>query len=329
MTKEETSKIATVPAGVESEGASYPVQGIDVSQWQGVDFDFDRAKSEGGFSFAFIRATVGTSTDADFEWNWHECARADMIRGAYHYATPSSRDDDTLESVREDAAEEAQAFVDAIRAAEKLVTGAPPLSRGCLMPVLDWEDTENPLSPVMAELWITTWIRHVERELGRGAMIYTGDRVWKQTIGDLSTDLTKLRLWVPRWTGIEADPGCGPFPRWTFWQWSAGGPDGQWDFYAKRYGHTVPGPKDPKTHTDVNAFAGTLEELERMTTGELDVFLTAGPEPTPEPLPPEPGPDKFRDLATLTRSLSDHLALVADDLDAIGDALTGEDSDDE
>ncbi len=324
----QTDTIATVPAGVETEGASWRVQGIDVSKWQGGDFDFARAKSEGGFSFAFIRATVGTSQDPEFARNWHECARADLIRGAYHYAKPSTRASDTLYWVRVDATEEAQAFVKAVRAAEKSVTGAPPLSRGCLMPVLDWEDTENPLSPVMAEQWIKTWIRHVERELGRGVMIYTGDRVWKQTIGDLPTlhYLTKLRLWVPRYTGVAADPGCGPFPRWTFWQWSGGGDA---DFYERRYGHVPPGPKDPDTHTDVNAFAGTMEELERMTTGELDVFLTPRPEPTPEPLPPEPDPDKFQDLATLTRSLSDHLALVADDLDAIGDALTGKDTNDE
>ena len=322
MTKAGTATIATMPAGVESEGASWQVQGIDVSKWQGGDFDFARAKSEGGFSFAFLRATVGTSQDPQFARNWHECARADMIRGAYHYAKPSSRGADDPDTVWEDATREAEAFVDAILEAEKSITGAPPLSRGCLMPVLDWEDTENPLGPQMCEFWIKVWIGRVEECLGRGVMIYTGDRVWEKTIGDVPTELTQLRLWVPRYTGVAAAPGCEPFPRWTFWQWSGGG-DG--DFYEKRYGHTVPGPKDPKTHTDVNAFAGTTEELERMTTGELDVFLTPRPEPTPEPLPPEPDPDKFRDLATLTRSLSDHLALVADDLDAIGHALTRED----
>ncbi|MEG6509098.1 glycoside hydrolase family 25 protein [Methyloligella sp. 2.7D] len=61
-----------------------PVQGIDVSQWQG-DIDW-RAVRAAGVQFAFIKATEGGDhIDPKFMQNWYAAKRAGIPRGAYHF----------------------------------------------------------------------------------------------------------------------------------------------------------------------------------------------------------------------------------------------------
>ncbi len=61
-----------------------PVQGIDVSQWQG-DIDWRMVRAA-GVRFAYIKATEGGDhLDAKFNDNWTGAKRAGMPRGAYHF----------------------------------------------------------------------------------------------------------------------------------------------------------------------------------------------------------------------------------------------------
>ncbi len=61
-----------------------PVQGIDVSQWQG-DIDWRMARAA-GVRFAYIKATEGGDhLDAKFNDNWMGAKRAGVPRGAYHF----------------------------------------------------------------------------------------------------------------------------------------------------------------------------------------------------------------------------------------------------
>jgi lysozyme len=61
-----------------------PIQGIDVSYWQG-DIDW-QAVSEAGIRFAFIKATEGGDhIDPKFLENWYGAKRAGVARGAYHF----------------------------------------------------------------------------------------------------------------------------------------------------------------------------------------------------------------------------------------------------
>ncbi|ODR98082.1 hypothetical protein AUC68_11345 [Methyloceanibacter methanicus] len=63
---------------------SMPVQGIDVSYWQG-DIDWERVR-EAGIHFAFIKATEGGDhIDPKFRQNWYAAKRAGVARGAYHF----------------------------------------------------------------------------------------------------------------------------------------------------------------------------------------------------------------------------------------------------
>nr|NKQ99664.1 glycoside hydrolase [Escherichia coli] len=61
----------------------HPIQGIDISKWQGnVDWASVRAA---GTQFAFIKATEGGDhVDERFRTNWDGAARAGVPRGAYH-----------------------------------------------------------------------------------------------------------------------------------------------------------------------------------------------------------------------------------------------------
>jgi lysozyme len=60
-----------------------PVQGIDVSNWQG-DIDWDKVRAA-GTQFAFIKATEGGDyLDPKFAQNWEGAKRAGIPRGAYH-----------------------------------------------------------------------------------------------------------------------------------------------------------------------------------------------------------------------------------------------------
>jgi lysozyme len=61
-----------------------PIQGIDVSYWQG-DIDWDKVR-DAGVSFTYIKATEGGDrVDPKFLENWEGAKRAGIARGAYHF----------------------------------------------------------------------------------------------------------------------------------------------------------------------------------------------------------------------------------------------------
>ncbi|WP_224405518.1 GH25 family lysozyme [Afifella sp. IM 167] len=61
-----------------------PVQGIDISKYQG-DIDWRRVKAS-GIRFAYIKVSEGGDhVDEKFYQNWEAAARAGMPRGAYHF----------------------------------------------------------------------------------------------------------------------------------------------------------------------------------------------------------------------------------------------------
>jgi lysozyme len=76
-------KDAKVHSGV-ARAHVMPVQGIDVSYWQG-DIDWQKV-GEAGVHFAYIKATEGGDLlDPKFRENWYAAKRAGIARGAYHF----------------------------------------------------------------------------------------------------------------------------------------------------------------------------------------------------------------------------------------------------
>src|SRR6202789_4301859 len=62
----------------------YPIQGIDVSKYQG-NIDWDAVKNS-GVKFVWIKATEGGDrADERFEANWAGAKQVGIARGAYHF----------------------------------------------------------------------------------------------------------------------------------------------------------------------------------------------------------------------------------------------------
>lgn len=65
------------------------VFGIDVSKWQGSNFDFARAKNE-GVQFVILRGAYSTNKDVCFEGFYNACKALKIPVGVYHYSMAKS-----------------------------------------------------------------------------------------------------------------------------------------------------------------------------------------------------------------------------------------------
>lgn len=242
-----------VGASNTTKSSMFPVQGVDVSKYQG-SYDWDAAMQEGNVKFGFTRASVGAGTlDEKFRDNWQAMAERKLLRGAYHFAYPSSVA--AGKTVEDDAYDEAMYFCEVLRSAEQLVNGGKPMYDGLtLPPVLDYEQS-SPWSKDEKRAWINEWILTVQKELERGVIIYTGDNTWSNEL-DGDPWLTGLPLWVPHYSN-GTEPGMKPWTSWVLWQWSGGGDNG--DTYKKLTGEPFPGANG--SSVDVNAFWGSEEDL--------------------------------------------------------------------
>lgn len=73
--------------------ANYTIHGIDVSRWQArIDWQRVAKMRDNGIrlQFAFIKATEGEKlVDPYFSRNWRQSHKNGLLRGAYHYFSPS------------------------------------------------------------------------------------------------------------------------------------------------------------------------------------------------------------------------------------------------
>lgn len=201
--------------------AAGPIQGIDVSGWQGqVDWG---AVQRSGRSFAFAKATEGTTfVDRTFAANRAGMGQAGLVlRGFYHFARPD----------RNTAAAEADNF---LRTVGTLGPGE--------VAVLDLEVAP---SPGVGD-WAAEWLARVHQATGRMPILYS----YQSYLYEIPTSrLTQYPLWVAAW---GEDNGLVPATqprtdRWSRWTW--------WQYTSKA---RVPGVS---TGVDANLFAGTATEL--------------------------------------------------------------------
>jgi GH25 family lysozyme M1 (1,4-beta-N-acetylmuramidase) len=184
-----------------------PVEGIDVSQWQGW-IDFGRVRASGR-EFALIRATAGRlTTDSRYARNRAAAMAAGLAVGAYHFAHPDTK----IGSVKLDATREADHFL--------AVAG---YRHGMLLPVLDLE-TGSRLGTTRLQTWVKTWLARVYSKLHVKAVIYTTASFWDSYMGDTRwfTDNGYRVLWIAHWgTTSPAIPASNWAGRsWTMWQYS-------------------------------------------------------------------------------------------------------------
>lgn len=198
----------------------YPIHGIDISKYQG-DVEWLSVRRS-GVSFAYIKATEGGDhLDEKFTQNWQNAARANVLRGAYHFYYFCRT-----------AAEQAKWFIENV-----------PRDRTALPPVLDIEwnhQSRNcpgkpPAHHIRNEM--TRFVSILTAHYGRRPLIYTTvDFYAENDIGRVQGADFWLR-------SVAAHPSKAyPGQRWTLWQYTGTG--------------NVPGIKGK---VDLNAFAGSPE----------------------------------------------------------------------
>jgi lysozyme len=178
-----------------------PVQGIDVSKWQG-DIDWRKVQAA-GVQFAYIKATEGGDhIDPKFHQNWRGAKRAGVLRGAYHFVYWCRP-----------AHEQALWFVLNV-----------PSDPDALPPVLDVEwnahskTCPSRISPARARAKIEVLLDAMRAHTGKEPIIYTDITFHKQV---LQGRLRDRNFWL---RSVAAEPRKVYRDRpWLFWQFTTTG----------------------------------------------------------------------------------------------------------
>jgi lysozyme len=202
-----------------------PVQGIDVSYWQG-EIDWQTVR-RAGIRFAFIKATEGGDhLDPKFLENWHGAQRAGIARGAYHFVY-------WCRPVHEQAL--------------WFMLNVPP-DPDALPPVLDLEWNSHSktcprkVSRDVALAKIKVMLEAMQAHTGKRPIIYT-DPAFHRDV--LQGQLKEYHFWL---RSVAARPqDIYGSRRWAFWQFTM-------------TGH-VPGVKGK---VDRNVFNGTERDWTRV-----------------------------------------------------------------
>jgi lysozyme len=184
-----------------AEAYQFPVQGIDVSQWQG-DIDWRQVRAA-GIQFAYIKATEGGDhLDPKFHENWAGAKRAGVPRGAYHFVYWCRP-----------AHEQALWFM----------LNVPP-DTDALPPVLDveWnghsETCPKRMQPDKARKMIKILLAAMEVHTGKKPIVYT-DRVFHTQV--LQGRFKTHHFWL---RSVAAKPyEIYPERSWLFWQFTTTG----------------------------------------------------------------------------------------------------------
>jgi lysozyme len=202
-----------------------PVQGIDVSYWQG-DIDWQKV-GDAGVQFAYIKATEGGDrVDPKFLDNWRAAKQAGIARGAYHVMYWCRA-----------AQEQASWFM----------LNAPG-DEDALPPVLDLEWNSHSktcphrLARDTAIAKIKIMLKAMEAHSGKRPIIYTDPKFHREV---LEGEFPNHDFWL---RSVAASPEAKYLARnWAFWQFTTTGRV-----------HGVAGP------VDRNSFNGTRADWKRM-----------------------------------------------------------------
>lgn len=173
----------------------YSVYGIDISRYQ-KDIDWkqlvDYQDKEYPIRFVFVKATEGqTFRDVKFSDNFRNARRYGLIRGAYHFYTPSVLPE-----------EQARNFIQCV-----------DLLPGDLPPVLDVEQRGDKTAGELKQ-GVKSWLRIVEDHYGVKPIIYAS---WKFKEAYLSDEeLNVYPFWIAHYY-VDSVRYTG---KWHFWQYT-------------------------------------------------------------------------------------------------------------
>lgn len=230
--------------------------GVDVSKFQNPDkIDWSRFAAQ-GVNFAFVRAAYGVTLDTTFQKHVRRAHAAGLKVGAYHFVRHISGLSGKAQ---------ADAFLDALQPVADLL-------HQMLSPALDLEDNAKngdiPSNTAAGRKGFRTvaaeWLEHVEEELSRTAIIYTGSYFFDDVFGT-DSGYGARPLWIAHYTAKPAPRLPAAWKRHALWQFTE---TGELDGYD--------GP------LDLNRFEGTVEDLKRLgrpspqqpTAWQSDVDMT-------------------------------------------------------
>ncbi len=171
----------------------YDIRGIDVSHYQGT-INWERVSRAGihdaPLSFVIIKATEGEQLmDHQFRRNFHEAQRYGLLRGAYHYFSPSVS-----------ATKQAAHYTDSV-----------PLEQGDLPPVLDIEEAGN-LSAEEVRDAALTWLLLIEDHYDAVPILYTNLRFKQRYLS--GEEFQRYPFWIAHYYVPELTYDG----QWKFWQ---------------------------------------------------------------------------------------------------------------
>jgi lysozyme len=180
---------------------SMPVQGIDISKYQG-DIDWRRVR-DSGIDFAYLKVSEGGDhVDSTFYRNWDAAAAAGVARGAYHFMYWCRT-----------ASEQAVWFTQAV-----------PQDSSQLPPVLDVEWNHQSVTcprqttPEDAREKMVKMLEIMEYHTGKRPVIYTDINFHRDV---LEGRFKGYEFWL---RSVAAEPHERFKDRpWTFWQYTATG----------------------------------------------------------------------------------------------------------
>lgn len=194
-----STRQAYVPTGV---------LGIDVASYQG-NVNWTSWKQKGK-SFAYVKATEGTSyKNPYFSSQYNGAAKAGMIRGAYHFASPNGK-------------------AGYLQARYFVANGGRWTAKGgqTLPGVLDIE--YNPYGSTCYGLrakkmvsWISSFTTEYKKLTGKNAVIYTTADWWSRCTGNTTKFSSTNPLWAARYGTSSPGKLPGSWRTATFWQYSA------------------------------------------------------------------------------------------------------------
>ena len=176
-------------------------RGIDVSNNNG-HINWDALASAPDVDFAIAKVSEGTFfTDSFFPENWANMRKAVEVRGAYHFARPSSTTDPKRE---------ADYFLSLLNHAG----GLEPTD----LVVLDMED-EKASGDVSA--WTLAWLQYVHDQVGFPPLLYTGP--WYIDSWLRARDgMERYPLWLAAY-GAAMPPCPSPWTTYLMWQYTSQG----------------------------------------------------------------------------------------------------------
>ncbi len=235
-----SSAPVTVSCGASASG---PVQGVDVSVYQG---NFNWAAAHVAFGYARISDGTGT-IDSTFASNWANMKSAGVLRGAYQFFEPGESE---------------------VAQANLMVEKVGKLGPGDLPAMIDVEVTDGQGGGTIGAR-VAHWLQIVEAGTGRKPIIYTGSYFWQDDVGD--TGLGAYPVWIAAY-----GPACPSLPpgwsSWLMWQYSDGGGSLDHDVFngtlaqLKALAGMDEGPPTPKPAAPSGC--GSIEPGQGLTRGQ-------------------------------------------------------------